>query len=154
MNLFIRSSRTGRLLRARDVREIDETVDGGTEAVFADGSRIPIGPITLERVFENPILTYLPAAPGTFVLVAFLGLVVLEPGDDRYYKAAVIAWGLPLDGVPIPITIEGPNDGMTDNLPILTPDGKVTQVADREYDNLDAWLATLPPIGSGPEGRS
>lgn len=82
-----------------------------------DGGEVLIGHHA-RRVLQYYSMASFPAAPGT---------VVLRAGDGRLFSYPVIGWVVPNDGKPLPVTIDGINDGQDheDYVSVLMPDGRV-----------------------------
>ena len=83
--------------------------------------------------------TYLPAAPGFYVLS------VRKPRKDRYelVKLPITGWKIVQDEMTVPMTMAGVHKiGTT----ILAPNGEVSNGHD-SYTSIDRWIdLKVPPI--------
>jgi hypothetical protein len=93
-------------------------------------------------VVEKISATYVPARDGFFVLNDNVENCSLE--DFKRWLTPVIAWRFTdADAYPVPVTVDGPWDGVDNPQLILQPDGSVVAVHDRSWKSLDEAYESL-----------
>jgi hypothetical protein len=90
--------------------------------------------------------TIIPAQPGFFALQNVTYVHGAEPA--RFFRLPVIAWAVEADGLPTPITPEGPDD----NAAILMPDGSVLKPCIESWNSEAEYLRSLQERKAQEEG--
>lgn len=90
----------------------------------------------LESILRGP-RHIIPAEPGTFLLG---GVEAIDQSVDEVWRSPIICYGIAPDGDVTPYTVDGPNDGLSEQRPILLPSGAVTMQAEREWKSIYHWF--------------
>jgi hypothetical protein len=125
--------RTIEVQRQRDRRMAFVEYTDGTETSFEVSSSFDEGQLTRD---------FIPAPPG-YTLVTYL-----EPAADDHdgslWRDPIIAFKYEGDvGSVTPVTLEGRINDDSNNIAILMPDGRVSILMDRTYENEKEFLAAM-----------
>lgn len=101
-----------------------------TAIVGKDGHSVNVQPHEADNIFTAGD-TIIPAAPGFF----YMGLV-LDGGPKTTWCRPVIAWLVPSDSYPTPITANGARDNVENDFVIVQPDGMVIDQAIQDYPDV------------------
>ena len=105
------------------------------EATSRDGRGFSIAESDLDDLLRSPVHVW-PAQPGCFIVHVFV-----DGPEAETATTTILAWALGRDGVVYPITADGVNDGMTQSMLVMTPDGEVTDPGNRSWTTLEACVA-------------
>lgn len=84
---------------------------------------------------EGMIVATHPAPVGTFIVYA--------EADGKHHKTPVVLWGVQTDGSPVPITLSGAWDNVTNaNMFVLHPDGSCSTF-ENAWDSIDEAIETM-----------
>lgn len=94
------------------------------------------------KVVEQVSATYVPAREGFALLNDNADSCTLE--EFKRWLTPVIAWRFTsADPYPVPVTVEGPWDGVDNPQLILQPDGSVVSFGNRSWKSLDEAYESL-----------
>lgn len=117
--------------------------DGVDLLILSDGD---VGELTLRvassdlrLAMDRWIQRTFPPQPGSYVLSIVVGDNLVDK-RDLVWREELLAWGITMDGLVLPITLDGPLSG--DHV-IVFADGHVECPGDRRFDTVDEYLDAL-----------
>lgn len=113
-----------RIVRIRPVKDYIATIE------LTGGQEVEVDDFHLDQMIGQTVSSFA-AQPETYVISP------MTDDPDELYKSPVIGWVIAANGSVRPVTALGINDGDTDTVAVLAPNGTITEYG--IADSLEDW---------------